>query len=208
MDGIIAEKEKSGEYQSNPDWKSQRMYNCWDSSAVENKEGTEGSTEISRGGTVGSEMAASMVCTTKLFLFFVCNICIQISSWVSLKGVTYPRRDPNLLPPPLSVHPAQEALEPPAEEPTNRKGRGKGKGKKGKDPAPPGVPDPKPKTAPKAKTPEQEAKHVPCFMLFFANLFFPFLDLSYTKAMSQASNMILELKGGSALKILGQTQLR
>ena len=66
VDGIIAEKEAAGDYDTNPDCKSMRLYNCWDSSAVIKDDLNEESQEASKVADLPPEMAESMLSDTKL----------------------------------------------------------------------------------------------------------------------------------------------
>lgn len=70
VDGIIADKEATGQSEKNPDCPSQTVYMCWDSSAIIKDDATVKSTDISQTGEIPADMAAAALSETQwLFRF-------------------------------------------------------------------------------------------------------------------------------------------
>lgn len=56
VDAIIASKEECGDYSKNPDYKDQRLYNCWDATAKIKDDSNETATDVRmEGGIAGSD---------------------------------------------------------------------------------------------------------------------------------------------------------
>ena len=162
VDGIIQEKEALGEYQANPDFKQQRLFNCWDSTAKIEDDANEKATEVVRAGAITDGMATAMLSESQLVhgsnITSTPKMFRDPQSKIHCPGLDILRKNPSLMPAADMTAPSEEVNE---GEPGDGDGKSKPNKNKRGQPKPKPAPSANENRVPKVKTPEQEAKQVP-----------------------------------------------